>query len=89
MLNKKMLNFTKTYFNQGKHCCLFCHITKDQLRIPPSERGKSEPRTLETLDRDFETFTKEFDGDLKKAKFANNIISSRIFNIPIDQVKFK
>ena len=66
---------------------MFCHITKDELQLSPEQRTEiSTLRSLETLDRDLETFLNEFDGDIKKAKFANNVIKERLFNIPIDQV---
>ena len=65
---------------------MFCHISKDDLKKPLSDRGESKKRTLQTLDEDLERFQTEFDGDIKKAKFANNVIGHRIFNIPIDQV---
>ncbi|XP_057291582.1 uncharacterized protein LOC130614187 [Hydractinia symbiolongicarpus] len=50
-----------------------------------ADRGASEFRTLDTLKRDFENFNED-GGNIKKAKFFNNVIGQPMFNIPIDQV---
>ena len=75
-----------TIFILGRHCCLFCLITQSELKIPLHQRGKSLKRTLEGLDTDLKRFIEEFGGDLKKAKFCNNVIEERMINIPLDQV---
>ena len=69
----------------GKHPCLFCHIPKEQLKIPKEERDQHSKRTLETLIRDFETF-ESYGKDTKKAKFCNNVINQTLFNVPLSQV---
>ena len=66
----------------GRHCCLFCTITKAEMQ----ELHQPYPiRTLESLKLDFQKF--EADGaNLKNAKFYNNAIDNPLFNIPLDQV---
>jgi len=82
-LKQTILNL---YSILGKFCCLFCHIQKDQLKIPVDVRGRLEKRTLSTLDKDLDHMTHTYNGDTKKAKLCNNVIGKRVFNVPIDQV---
>lgn len=79
-------NYPNLYSILGKFCCLFCHIQKDQLKIPVDVRGRLEKRTLSTLDKDLDHMTHTYNGDTKKAKLCNNVIGKRVFNVPIDQV---
>ncbi|XP_028518266.1 uncharacterized protein LOC114576217 [Exaiptasia diaphana] len=69
----------------GKHCCLWCLITQAELKLPLSERGLKEERTLEKLLRDYEKF-KENGENIGRAKQYNNAIRPPLLNIPIDQV---
>ena len=51
----------------GKHPCLWYTISSDMLVIPLSERGRSTPRTLDSLTENYKKFRGEFNGDIKKA----------------------
>ena len=63
----------------GRHPCLWCHIPSDALCIPRYNRlGLYKLRSLVTL----ETYNR----DLKKAKFAFNVIEEPYFPIPLEQV---
>jgi hypothetical protein len=55
------------------------------MNIPLEQRGKSEPRTLETLSRDYERFN-QGGSVLNKAKLYNNVIEQTLIDIPISQV---
>ena len=80
------MNPSIKYSIVGKHFCLFCQLSKDDIGKPPHARGETVPRTLATLDQNLETFENQYDGDIKKAKLCYNVISERNFNIPISQV---
>ncbi|XP_066926723.1 uncharacterized protein [Clytia hemisphaerica] len=67
----------------GRYPCLFCTITKSQLKIPRSQRNCM-LRTLDSLDEKLQEFQKH--DDKAKAKFYENVIGERIFNVPLDQV---
>ena len=69
----------------GHHCCLFCHITQDNMAIPCESQGLQRPRTLETLQSDLQNF-KAAGANMKVAKEYNNVISSVQFSVPLDQV---
>lgn len=70
----------------GRHCCLFCTITADQLKIPPALRDcVPQTRTLKSLKEDYDRFIAS-GGDVKHAKHYNNVICPFFFDIPLDQV---
>ena len=69
----------------GRHCCLWCEITSDKLKIPLTKRGYSNPRSLSTLRQDHERFI-QGGGNVKTAKKFNNVIHKHMWDIPIDQV---
>ncbi len=56
------------------------------MKIPREERKRFPSRTLQTLQDDHQKFLEEGGGDLKKAKFYNNVITDHFFDIPIDSV---
>ncbi|XP_072176962.1 uncharacterized protein [Diadema setosum] len=66
----------------GRHCCLHCSATRQDMSIPPAERkATQQTRTLQSLDVSLNNFTQH-----GIAKEANNVIRSPFFRIPIDQV---
>nr|XP_047123398.1 uncharacterized protein LOC124806476 isoform X2 [Hydra vulgaris] len=70
----------------GQHACLFCHITREKMKMNPSQQKHScSKRTLETLHADFQNFIQK--GRIPKlAKTCNNVIDLPLFNIPLTQV---
>ncbi|XP_065675447.1 uncharacterized protein LOC136091667 [Hydra vulgaris] len=69
-----------------RHCCLFCDITKEEIKITPENRKHNvSHRTLYSLRDNFESF-QSFGGVLKNVKLFNNVIDQSLFNIPLDQV---
>ncbi|XP_065679210.1 uncharacterized protein LOC124815080 isoform X1 [Hydra vulgaris] len=69
----------------GKHCCLFCHATANEMKVFKNERPVIELRTIESLQNDFERFKKN-GGAKENAKYYNNVITEPILKIPLDQV---
>ena len=45
------MNPSIKYSIVGKHFCLFCQLSKDDIGKPPHARGETVPRTLATLDQ--------------------------------------
>ena len=72
-------------FTKGRHCCLWCKISTDQLKVPLNVRGYSCPRTLENIQEDYQSFL-ERGGNIKHAKLHNNVIHEYMWKIPIEQV---
>ncbi|XP_065682055.1 uncharacterized protein LOC124811292 [Hydra vulgaris] len=71
---------------KGRHCCLFCDITKEEMKIIPTSRIRVvSHRTLNSLSDNFESFQNS-GGVLKSAKHFNNVIDQSLFNIPLDQI---
>ncbi|XP_057313753.1 uncharacterized protein LOC130655069 isoform X2 [Hydractinia symbiolongicarpus] len=68
----------------GRHPCLYCIATKEEIQKPVDIRGKFPVRTLETLKENLAKF-RDSGGNLKNAKFNYNVIDDPLFNIPIDQ----
>ena len=58
-------------------------------RNPLADRGLSQPRTLDSLQRDHLQFCTKGKGNLKNAKFNNNVIGKALFHIPLTQVSVK
>ena len=71
-------------FSSGRHPCLYCHITKDEMK---KCHAPSEKRTLETLTTDYEKFLND-GADIKNAKKFNNVIQKYMFDVPLDQVLY-
>ena len=69
----------------GRHCCIWCEISSEQLKIPLERRGSIQARTLESLKRDYERFVQN-GANVKNAKLYNNVIHEYLWAIPIDQV---
>ena len=59
----------------GKHPCLWYTISSDMLVIPLSERGRSTPRTLDSLTENYKKFRGEFNDNIKKANFASTSLT--------------
>ena len=57
----------------GKHPCLYCHITKEDMKISPQDRTPSRPRTLRTLLEDHTDFVTA-GSNKANAMFFNNCI---------------
>ena len=62
----------------GRHCCLWCTITSQQLMIPRANRPL---RSLYTLNERHAIFVQD-GSNLKKAKFFDNVIGPTFFDIP-------
>lgn len=72
-------------YNLGRHCCLWCEITKLQMATPKEDRTVAKQRTLESLNDDYLRY--QLGGSkLSKAKYYNNAIRPALINVPIDQV---
>ena len=69
----------------GRHCCLWCEISTENLKVLLNRRGLSQLRSLESLDRDYERFM-QAEGNIKTAKLYNNVIHEYVWGIPISQV---
>ncbi len=70
----------------GRHCCLWCTITSEQLNTPRATRAAVQLRTLDNLAEKYTDFLND-NGNLKKAKFHQNVIHETSFDIPLIQVK--
>ena len=75
-------------FHTGKHNCLWCNITSEAMAQPLKDRGRSEPRTLESLQDDYDRF-QSAGGRLRNAKLFHNVIAPHFFDVPISQVSLK
>ena len=72
----------------GTHCCLWCNISSDEMAHPLLDRGRSQPRTLEGLQADYNSF-QAGGGCLRNAKLHHNVIAPHFFDVPISQVRAK
>ena len=70
----------------GRHFCLWCLMTLDQLKLSPASRGPVTLRTTPGIWQDNLKF-ESAGGNIKKAKLFNNAIRKPFFrNIPLSQV---
>ena len=72
----------------GRHNCLWCTIPSSHLKLPLHQRGAYPVRTLSSLKEDHAKFVAA-GGNISQAKNYNNVISSPIFDIEIDQVNMQ
>ena len=80
-----------SHFNNnsiGRHCCLWCTITSEQLIVPRATRPVVHLRTLDNLAQRYAEFLSD-GGNLKKAKLHENVIDTTFFDIPLLQVQSK
>ena len=74
----------------GKHPCLWCETTKDEMQQEPvwtMKRRQPRKRTLENLKERHEEFMEKGHGDKKKcAKQNMNVILPSVWDIPLDSV---
>ena len=82
-LPKKIHEATYLMF-VGRHCCLWCHIISEDLKLAPSVRGPLQQRSDTTLAQDLAAF-KADGANIKRAKHFNNVIREPLFTISIDQ----
>ncbi|XP_030828702.1 uncharacterized protein LOC105439624 isoform X2 [Strongylocentrotus purpuratus] len=67
----------------GRHCCLYCLVSKQDMMKPATERGERQSRTLATLEEHLHQF--QHSGS-KSAKDHFNVVRQPLVTIPIDQV---
>lgn len=65
----------------GRHCCLWCQIKHEDLIVPRSQREKQTPRSLQNIKNNYQCFMTEGHGDLKMAKFFNNVVDEHFIDI--------
>ena len=72
-------------FISGRHCCLYCLTTSDELHLQPSIESL-DLRTIDSILHDHRRFM-QCGGDRRKAKEFNNVIHEPFFkSIPLSQV---
>ena len=57
----------------GRHCCLWCEIATDKLKVPLHTRGYSHPRSHATLKYDHQRFVQN-GANVKQVKLYNNVV---------------
>eukprot|EP00731_Ephydatia_muelleri_P002046 Em0001g2046a len=71
--------------DKGRHCCLYCLTTSDELHLQPSIESL-DLRTIDSILHDHRRFM-QCGGDRRKAKEFNNVIHEPFFkSIPLSQV---
>ena len=64
----------------GKHPCLWCDITKEQIQTAPADRIEPRPRTLATLQKDHDDYVAS-GCDKSKVQYFNNCVEKLIWNM--------
>ena len=67
----------------GRHCCLWCLATSEEMLNPPQSISL---RTTDSIEDDYKRFVGA-GADLKKAEFFNNVVRQTFFKIPLEQVR--
>ena len=72
---------------KGCHCCLWCHISQDQLKAKPTPvlLASSNHCTLDTIISDHQAFLAS-GGDHKKVMEYHNAVYEPFFDVPLHQV---
>ena len=71
----------------GRHCCLWCRITQQQLK-PPPVAPTPQIRSLATLASAHADYMGEGNGDIRVVKNYFNVLSPPFFDVPLEQVKY-
>ena len=72
---------------RGCHSCLWCNITSDMLCVPRLTRiNMLQLPSLESLEYNLNVFQNKYNSNLKKAKFARNVVADVFFKVPLEQV---
>ena len=69
----------------GRHCCLYCTVSKQEMHLPKAKRQAAMPRTLESMADDLRNFRRNGSKSVN-AKMFNNVVRSPILPIPLNQV---
>ena len=70
-----------TSYPLGRHCCLWCTIHGDQLKVPLSQHGRLPQCSFESHEHDHQRFM-DAGGDPRKVKEYNNVIGTPFFSVP-------
>ena len=70
----------------GKHPCLWCLDTKQDMQSYASSKYPSQTRTLEQLKTNHQHFVETGNSKIKEASKFNNVIREPLLNIPLNQV---
>ena len=70
----------------GRHCCLWCLSSAQEMQLPEISRSHIQTRSLSNLKEHLQSF-RDAGSNPKSAKNHFNVIDEVHFNIPIDQVK--
>ena len=72
----------------GRHPCLWCEVTSEQMQHPKFVRENSMPskRTLQNLQQHHDAFMYKCNNKLSLAKTVYNVMDDIFFEIPLDQV---
>ena len=81
MRNNKINSLQPSVLNAGRHFCLWCLITQNDIRLDDNFAL----RTLESIISDNDRFIHS-GGNPKNVKNFNNALRKPIFNIPLTQV---
>lgn len=73
--------------SEGRHCCLWCHITQSELKVAPDDRPvQPTSRSLSTLKKNHTEFQTRGKGNSSVAKEYYNVLQEPFFDIPLNQV---
>ena len=70
----------------GIHFCLWCHINRNDMQRPLSDRGKAQKRTHKTIVEDNKRFQREGRGNKQQASHYNNAIHAPLWNVRVSHV---
>ena len=73
LVSSKFCFLTLTFFLLGRHYCLSCTITSNQMIVPKASQQPVTVRTLDLLSERHSAFLAD-GGNLEKAKFHCNVI---------------
>ena len=69
----------------GKHPCLYCSLTKEEMQDPPAKQPSGKDRTLDNLKEDLQQFQAK-GSCLTKAKLFNNVIRPCLLPVALQWV---
>ncbi|XP_038062587.1 uncharacterized protein LOC119733077 [Patiria miniata] len=70
----------------ARYCCLYCTTSKDNMRLPITERATATPRTMQSILQSYKAY--EADGSVKARSkdVSHSIIAKPIIDIATDHV---
>ena len=77
-------------FFLARYCCLFCHTSRQEMKLPPSEREQpTTSRTLDTLQNDYQAYMTDGSRKARAKDVSHSVVAEHMIGVDINHVSLK